>query len=324
MKTFLNDLRNELIRNKVEMEEIEDIINDHREMIEEAIRQGLTEEQIPLRFGDPKTLARELAENSASEKTSDKAYSSEQEDVDGLVLWKEFTPDRDTLNILITSLSEDYRVQASSDDKIRVYYEGKGNITHYDVSYKQGEFRFETPKFRSGLIFMRKNEDMDFVFEFPKNLEINECKCVTLSGDLEIKNIKTKNFQLSITNGDVTIDGCDLGHAKWNTVNGDLSIKNVGLKDLSSSQVSGDLSLEHADIEGDVHMNTVSGDLDLNDVKAKQVEFTSVSGDVDGSEFYPEVIRFKSISGDLSISNKTKTNIHLEKVSTLSGTVDVN
>ncbi len=306
------------------MEEIEDIINDHREMIEEAIRQGLTEEQIPLRFGDPKTLARELAENSKTNDASEERRNGEQEDTDELTLWKTLTPDQDSLKIFINTISEDYRVQASSDDKIRIYYEGKGNIEHYSASCERGEFKFEAPKFRGGLIFMRKNDDLDFVFEIPKNVRITESKFVNLSGDLVIKNIKTENFQVNTTSGDVMIESCELGQTKWNTVSGDLSVKDVTLNDLSSSQVSGDLNMEHADIKGDVHMNTVSGDLNFNDVKANKVEFSSVSGDVDGSEFYPEVIRFKSVNGDLSISNKTKTSIHLEKVSTLSGTVEVN
>jgi hypothetical protein len=305
------------------MEEIEDIINDHREMIEEAIKQGLNEEQIPLRFGDPKVLAKELAENINGNGTSEEKRTSEQEDTDGLTLWKEFTPDQDTLKIMIGSISEDYIVQASPDDKIRIYYEGRGNINHYDVSYRNGEFRFEAPKFKGGLIFMRKQDDLDFVFEFPKELHVTESKFVSLSGDLIIKNLQTEQSQINITSGDITVEGCNLGNTKWNTVSGDLLIKNVALNGLSSSQVSGDLDMEHTEIQGDVHMNTVSGDLHFKDVKAKNVEFSSVSGDVNGVEFYPEVIRFKSVSGDLAINNKTKTSIHLEKVSTLSGTVDI-
>lgn len=324
MKTFLNDLRNELIHNKVNMEEIEDIINDHREMIEEAIKQGLTEEQIPLRFGDPKILAKELANNQKDAEGMIEKEKVDQEDTDSMTLWKEFTPDRETLKINIKTISEDYVIQASPDDKIRVYYDGHGNIAHYELSYKHGELIFEAPKYKGTLLFMRKSEDVNLIFEIPATLHLVDCKLTNISGDLLIKNIETDNCQINTTSGDITIQSSNLGQSKWNTVSGDFTIKSVNIKDLSSSQVSGDLDMEHAGLMGDVHMNTVSGDLNFKDVKAKTVEFSSVSGDIEGNEFYPEVVRFKSVNGDLSINNKEKTNIHLEKVSTLSGSVDIN
>src|SRR6056297_1542212 len=63
MKTFLEDLRKELKKQNLNDIEIADIINDHEEMISQAMEEGLTEDQIIEKFGDPKKLAEELGQN---------------------------------------------------------------------------------------------------------------------------------------------------------------------------------------------------------------------------------------------------------------------
>ena len=57
MKIFLQNLEDELKKNNLNEEEINDIIADHSEMIESAISEGLSDEDLEQKFGNPKDLA---------------------------------------------------------------------------------------------------------------------------------------------------------------------------------------------------------------------------------------------------------------------------
>ena len=63
MKTFLENLTKELKKNQVNENDIKEIIQDHEEMIKEAIDDGLNEADIEEKFGNPEDLAKDLAES---------------------------------------------------------------------------------------------------------------------------------------------------------------------------------------------------------------------------------------------------------------------
>jgi len=315
MKTFLNDLKNELIKNKVDMEEIAEIIHDHEEMIATAMAEGLTEEEIPARFGDPKILARELAEQSRKQ--------TNPIEKDGYTLWKSFTPDEKTLHVFIQVVAENVAVQPSEDDDIHVYYQGKGKVDRYEISYHKGTFKLEAPK-TLGLLFMRSSsDDLDFLVEFPQSLDIQEIKQHGVSSDVKYQNLKSEKLIINTTSGDLSIQTSQFTYVKVNTVSGDLLFTDVKMGDLDASQVSGDLKIERSKIEGNIHSSTVSGDIEINDTEANDVEFSAVSGDVNGCEFYPKTIKFKSVSGDMNLTNKESREIKVIKNSSLSGSINI-
>jgi len=57
MKKYLEDLRQELVKQKLTNKEIEEIMADHEEMIRTAMEEGLSEEEIKAKFGQPKQVA---------------------------------------------------------------------------------------------------------------------------------------------------------------------------------------------------------------------------------------------------------------------------
>lgn len=315
MKTFLNDLKNELIKNKVDMEEIAEIIHDHEEMISQAMAEGLTEEEIPARFGDPKILARELAEQ--SRKHADPIEKN------GYTLYKSFTTDDQSLRVFIQMVSEDVIVQPSDDDQIHIYYQGKGKVDRYIITYQNGALKLEAPK-TIGLLFMRSSsDDLDFLIEIPKHLSIEEIKQHSVSSDMQYLNLDAQSLIINTTSGDLFVQTSQLRHIKVNTVSGDLAFEDVKIGDFEASQVSGDLKIERAKIDGNIHSSTVSGDIEINDTEANDVEFSAVSGDVNGSEFYPKTIKFKSVSGDMNLKNKESREIKVIKNSSLSGSINI-
>lgn len=315
MKTFLNDLKNELIKRNVSQEEIDDIIRDHEEMISVAMSEGLKEEEIPLRFGEPKSLARELASNTDAEE--EEIESSDYK------LWKSVTLVDEKISIHVSMVSQDITYQTSKDDEIHVFYKGKGNIDDYVFSYEKGEFRLEAPKM-IGFLFMRnKKDDLSFIVEIPKNIEIERFRHSSVSAHVKSMNLSANELHLNTTSGDV-----DLTHANWkilklNTVSGDLSVSSSTCEQAEISQVSGDLKLDNVTVNGLLHIGTVSGDIEISESIAEDAEFSCVSGDVEGKDFYPKTIKFKSVSGDLDIKNSEHKEIKLVKTNTLSGDINI-
>lgn len=316
MKKYLEDLRQELQKQKLTNKEIEEIIADHEEMIRTAMEEGLSEEEIKAKFGQPKQVAEELADNNED-------IVTEQEENGGLVLWKTYQVETDSLSIDVNLISEDITYQLSDSSEIKVYYEGKAKVEKYEISYKKNEFRLSAPK-RLGFNFsFGKGDDLRFVVELPKHVIVKELKHVTISSDSTFKNLKVNDLKINTTSGDICITHYQAEKFKLNSVSGDCSIENSKLGELNLSQVSGNTNLDHVTISGNFKANTVSGDVELNDVTCEDFEMHAVSGDVDGREFYPKKVTLKSVSGDVNIKNQEKRYIEIVKKSTLSGDINI-
>jgi len=298
MKKFLEDLKKELQKRNLSSEDIEEILADHEEMIQSALAQGLSEEELNSRFGDPVSLADELAD------TSGERVEAKQAKYDNYQLYKTFTVKSATFDIDSSLVSENITYQASEDDSLRVYYQGKANIQDYEISFDDNVFKIAAPK-KIGFLFMRSyTDEMNFIVEVPKTSIIKNFSLKGVSSNLKVLNLASKDFTLSTTSGDVTLTNVKLDVAKWNTVSGDMHVSNSQIETLASSQVSGDLFMNHVDFLGNIRLNTVSGDVKIeNSSGGKTCEFSSVSGDLKGTEFYPEKLSLKSVSGDVTIHN---------------------
>lgn len=315
MMKYLEDLKNELIKKNVNQSDIDDIIRDHEEMISEALSEGLKEEDIPQRFGDPKALANELSDN--EENVENKKVA------DGYKLWKSMTPEQGLQKVVISMVYQDVEVKPSKDQDFHVYYEGPGDIKDYNLSYQKNEFKLESPKLK-GLLFTRnKKDDIAFVVEIPTHVEIAEFRQRTVSGDVRFNGINAKELSFSTTSGDLQIQNVEINKLILNTVSGDAKVTKAKMAIVETSQVSGDLQMEDVNISELIHAGSVSGDFTFLNAKVEHAEFSMVNGDVEGKEFYPNMITFKSVSGDLDIKNNERTDIKLQKTSTLSGKINI-
>ena len=314
MKKFLEDLKNELQKRHLSSKDIDEILADHEEMIQQALSQGLSEEELNSRFGDPVALADELSDGGDR-------IEAEQSKYDNYQLYKTYLVKSDELNVESSLVSENVTYQASDDDSIKVYYKGKAKIDDYDIAYQGNTFRIAAPK-KIGFLFMRNiSDDMNFIVEVPKNVVMESFTLKGVSSDAKVFNLDTKEFVLSTTSGDVTFENVKLGKTKWNTVSGDIHMKQSSMEQLTSSQVSGDLFVDDVKVSGNVRFSTVSGDIKINNSSCKLCELSTVSGDLKGLEFYPESISSKSVSGDLVIHNQLDKKIDNIKTNSLSGKV---
>ena len=314
MKKFLEDLKKELQKRNLSSKDIDEILADHEEMIQSALDQGLSEEELNSRFGDPKALADELSDTGTrveAEQTQNNEYK----------LYKTYLVKAEELSVESSLVSENIIYQASEDDSIKIYYKGKSKIDDYDISYQGNVLRIAAPK-KIGFLFMRNiSDDMSFIVEIPKTLVIKDFSLKGVSSELKVLNLDAKTFTLSTTSGDVTLENVKFGTTKWNTVSGDIHIKESQLELLTSSQVSGDLFMKHVEVLGNVRLSTVSGDVKVENSSCQVCELSSVSGDLKGTEFYPEKLSMKSVSGDIVIHNQSEKKVDITKSSSISGKV---
>lgn len=317
MKKFLEDLKRELQKRNLSSQEIDEILADHEEMIQSALAQGLSEEELKTRFGDPVSLASELSEGM-------KRVEADQAKYDDYKLYKTFMLQSDDLDIQTNLVSEDITFQVTDEDSISIYYKGKADIKDYQISYEKGLFTLSAPK-KIGFLFMRSSsDDVDFIIEIPKQALIKNFNIKGVSSDVKVLNLDSKNFTLSSTSGDITLNNVSIETAKWNTVSGDMHVHHAQMDVLTTSQVSGDLFIKHLEVKDHMTISTVSGDIKIEDSSALTCELKSVSGDLIGNEFYPSRLGFKSVSGDVKIRNQsTERKVDVFKSSSLSGEVSI-
>jgi DUF4097 and DUF4098 domain-containing protein YvlB len=314
MKTFLDDLRKELEKKNLRRDEIDDIISDHRDMIQAAMEDGLEEADIQKTFGEPVKIADDIAEDTSKNIEEDSADSH-------FVEWLAVEPESEQIEIYVDVIGDAVSYRISDDNKIRVTYNHIKKIDKYNVTFKEGVLKIKAPKI-SGLVFMARQSSGAFDIHIPKNVDVRRITQHGVNADVTMRNINTASFDLNTTNGDVKITDSALGFVSMNSVNGDVHVDHLSAKEVKMSQVSGNTNFKDVTIKTVLKLNTVSGDIKLDNVKADVTHFQSVSGDVNGVEFYPDALTFNSVSGNLKLTNQAAHTITRLKTHTLSGTIE--
>lgn len=316
MKTFIEDLRNELNKQGLSAIEIEDIIHDHEEMIETAVKEGLSEAAILKRLGNPKAIAEEIA--SFSNTQSESSCVDEKQK-----LFKQFTVTSSRLSVEISLVYDDMKVEMHDSNQIELYCDNWDQLNRYDCRFDEKSLVIKAPKEFLSIFHRSSNNSKTFLLRLPKTIQLDQFKYSTVSGDLFYQANDVEMIHLSTTSGDLKIKNCRINNAKWNTVSGDMTISDVVIGKLHSSQVSGDMTMKNSKVEEDCILNTVSGDIHLTDCTCNECRFQSVSGDIVGTDFYPKKVALKSVNGDIVIRNKEKKAFEIISKNTISGDIHI-
>ncbi len=329
MNKFLKDLENELKKLDVNPSEIKEILADHKEMIEEAKQEGLNEEEINMKFGDPVKVAAELhhdATNKPSGIDLNDVESLAQFDTDDYNLVKAFNNDMKLLEFNVTLVSDDFIFSDYEGEDIQVFQKDLKDTDDYSITLNNSVFTLkrERSSKMSGILRFSQNSG-SFLVLVPKGMKMEFFNYHTVSGDVVLNKIVVKKFILKSTNGDIELSNVNLGDAKFSIVNGDIEMQGIKSVSLEISLVNGDVSIEKGIIDTDMYIHSVSGDAEFTDVECKTATFKTVSGDIEGRNFYVEEISLKSVSGDVEINNDDKTREILVKVKkTISGDININ
>lgn len=325
MKKYLKSLEAELKKLNISDEEIAEILEDHEEMLNEAKAEGVTDDEINLKFGDPEKLAKALYEDVLSEKVTKKV-----EAVFGTESLKDYRlinsfPTLDELKVVNISLtSEDLIYFPYEGEAVEVYVNGKFTEEDYKINYKEGTFNLQRAKrIVAFTLFGKKTPDFGVRVPFS---QLDEFKLNLVSGDGELEDIKADTITLKTVSGDIEASNLSSPNdLKISVVSGDVELKGVTAKGLEITMVSGDLELSQASFDEAIFVNTVSGDMEAKDVKVSDIEFHTVSGDFDGKEVYCNTVTLKSVSGDFDITNSNHDHeIKVVSKRSLAGHVTIN
>jgi len=320
MKKYLKDLEEELRKNNLSEEEIEEILADHEEMIETAKKEGLSEDELNEKFGDPKVVAEELSD------FSEQASDTKNEDKENKKKKNKkivFEGVNENYNINISLVNEDLKIQPTEEDKIIVEYVGRIDISKYDIGFESNEFYLKSPK-RLINSYFNIIRQIKFIVYLPKNKKIEDLKIKLINGDAKVNHIFCSKIEFETNNGDLKLENLDTKVFKLRVINGDVSIETVHCDSLKISTISGDLDIKELKVKEDIFVSTISGDMKITDSECAEISLSTISGDIKGTEFYPTKIALSSISGDIKIVNTDETRpIKITKERTVSGDIDI-
>nr|AJG37903.1 hypothetical protein [Firmicutes bacterium enrichment culture clone fosmid MGS-M1] len=298
MKTFLENLKKELEKRHFTKEDIEEILEDHQEMIEEAKNDGLSDDDLIEKFGEPSKLAEDLSGSKSSNEVT------EEVNTDDYKLLQSFPVLENNVDVIISLTSDDVECVAHDEETFEVFYKKVKNINDYKLNFDGKVFSLEEKK-KIGL-FGFKVGSGQFIVKVPKELNPNNLSIKIVSGEVALVQVNAKDVSLR-------------------AVSGNLVVRQGQYASLDMSIVSGDAKVNNVDISKDASINSVSGDITLSEVTAKNFFVKTVSGDCKGREFYPENVRLKSISGDMKITNSDQSRIvNIISKKTLSGEIRIN
>lgn len=325
MKNYLKNLEKELKKLKISDKEIQEIINDHLEMLEEAKQDGVSDEELEQKFGTPDSVASQIFKDNFESKFN--------EDVDSVVgteelkdyeLFKAFPVNQDLSKFSVSLISEDFMFLPYDGASIEVFALKLKKPENYEISLENNEFvlkRLSSKGFK--LNVFGSESTPDFGIRVPMELNIEEFVLKTISGDSVLDKVNATSINVKTTSGD--LEASNLSAVKGirlTAVSGDFEVSGLKCETLDLSVVSGDLELEQATIQKGFEINTVSGDVECKTLTCEHLGLRTVSGDFEGEEVYPESISIKSVSGDIEISNTNHDKeIVVTSKKTLSGDV---
>jgi len=308
---FIEDLKKELIKTNLNESEIEEIISDFTEMVEEAIQSGLLEADLTSKFGSPEKIANELAsEHELNEKTESSNTF-------------EFSPE-DEYNIVIELLNEDIDIETTNANEIQIEAKRVRRLKDFEIKFEGNTLYIKKPK-KQFTKFFNFSLNSKIILKLPKQYKVKDFNFSNISGDGIIKNIHVENIKFKVTNGDFDFEDSKFSKLEFDTINGEINMKNITSTQFMTSLVRGDMFLKNIEITEEFNVNSVSGDIEVENVNCKQALVRLVSGDFEGKEFYPNEIIIRTVSGDVDINNKNKERrIEVIKKSSVIGNININ
>lgn len=330
MKKFLKDLEKELRKIGVSEKDITEILEDHIEMIESGKAEGLNEDNMNTKFGNPKNIAEEIYNDSKgtanlggfTEHAMNCTIDIDESEYTQLQRFSTFG--NELKNIDINLIAETIIVKTHSSDDIVVLYKNMKKVDKYSVSFNKGKLELRRKKQLNTFLFSFDNKNESFIVVIPETAVINDYIVNTVSGNIIVDNIVTTDLKFKTVSGDVNSSNIITKHLKVTTVSGNSHLASLKAKSLILSQVSGDSTIKAFTIEGDIEANSVSGDINLNNGTNNNFVLNCVSGGVNAFEYYPKAVSLKSVSGNINITNNNKDHsIDIKRVSSVSGKINI-
>ena len=221
-------------------------------------------------------------------------------------------------NIYLTAVSSEIHIYASERSDIEIHFFGNsffdckracpklmteltGDRINIKVEYPKMLFNYldvaldvYIPRDYTGNIYTSNVSGKTWI----ENLDLEQCSCTTVSGDLKLKNISSKDLNLNTTSGNIFISDMT-GNLQINSVSGDLDISyDIFSNFIDINTISGDVKINlPQDAEFILYIDTASGKV-IN----KFLDFMKSSKKRNQPESIKNNVSIKTISGDISLN----------------------
>ena len=258
--SFLSELRYELKKRKYD--EIDNIISYFEEIIDDHIENGESEEDVINGLEKPSVIAETLAASNDTSKRYNHEFDDESQE------GQQSHQYYDVTQINGETIQADISINGWHKSFVQLdYFNGKSS--RMEVELKDDILCFkEVPK-DAGIVIS--------FFNISRNINDDGCSDVKLQIPYEmLKNIKVS------------------------TVSGDIDVDDIKTEKISIDGVSGDIEIDEC-ICNDLHINCVSGGIDVNDCRSYKFVSDIVSGDTQIIDLVADEIVCNSVSGDINV-----------------------
>lgn len=103
----------------------------------------------------------------------------------------------------------------------------------------------------------------------------------SISGDITLQDSKTKDLQVDVTSGDSTIRNAEAKMVTLSSTSGDVLLDRVK-GDTEVGNISGNIQIRKAELDGNIKIDSTSGDIDIQlnkDPQSLALNYDGVSGD---------------------------------------------
>lgn len=222
---------------------------------------------------------------------------------------------------------------SSMDVEIRKSKTGNNYVEYYDtddwtshVDVKDHVLKFTTDDKGKHKAIVSLGFGKDTVARlYLVDAEYKEIAVTTLSGYVTIQDVNVGIVNVSASSGDLYMKNINVPDSIMATSSsGDMDLVNVTAKQIELGANSGDIEMQDITAES-LRMSTSSGDIDLENCDAEGFDITTSSGDVDMEITAGRTYRFetKTNSGDVDVPDGDADSDYLCKIVTSSGDVDV-
>ena len=214
------------------------------------------------------------------------------------------------------------------------FYEAKGNACQ--VVCTENKYLIFDVTADSGILEITQKDESKWFDKFGETItdqyilhvflpetKFNSVKISTVSGSIDLpEQFKMKKLEAVTVTGDVTVNSSVTESANIATVSGNTVMNRSLLEDFDYVTVGGDLKLSEVTVIGEMSFDSTSGNIELTNCDAEEIEISTVGGSVTASFLTEKEIHAETVSGTVNVP-KTVEGAGRCDVDTVSGDITV-
>ena len=223
----------------------------------------------------------------------------------------------------------DIEVKSTEGEDVKAYIENIEKLKNKD------DFKFKVSE-NNGIISIvlksRKNNGINcyvvqssniakLVVLLPSIVEYSDLTITSTVSDVNVENISLKNgVEVSISTGDIELKEIKTKNIDMKTSSGDILLKSIECEDSITNSSSGNIEIVYSTMNY-IGAKTMSGDVKVKEVCGEDLKLKSMSGDIKVNSIECKKVDLSTMNGDIFLNNKAKLNYEIErlKVNTMSG-----